>query len=66
MKNVLDALSVLEADARVKERMVRWITESRSLGIDLPSLTIDHVHLFEPLGGFGGGDCGMARAARRP
>ena len=36
MKNVLDALSALEADAGVKERMARWIAESRSLGIDIP------------------------------
>ena len=49
MNNVLDALSALEADAGVKERMARWIAESRSLGIDLPSLTIEHVRLFERL-----------------
>ena len=49
MKNVLDVLSALEADAGVKERMARWIAESRSLGIDLPSLTIEHVRLFERL-----------------
>ncbi len=49
MNNVLDALSALEADAGAKERMARWIAESRSLGIDLPSLTIEHVRLFERL-----------------
>ena len=49
MKNVLDALSALEADAGVKERMARWIAESRSLGIDIPNLTHDHVRLFERL-----------------
>ena len=49
MKNVLDALSALEADAGVKERMARWIAESRSLGIDIPNLTDDHVRLFERL-----------------
>ena len=43
MNNVLDALSALEADARVKERMARWIAESRSLGIDLPSLTFERL-----------------------
>ena len=35
MNNVLDALSALEADAGVKERMARWIAESHSLGIDI-------------------------------
>ena len=49
MNNVLDALSALEADAGVKERMARWIAESRSLGIDIPNLTDDHVRLFERL-----------------
>ena len=49
MKNVLDALSALEADAEVKERIARWIAESRSLGIDIPNLTDDHVRLFERL-----------------
>ena len=49
MNNVLDALSALEADAGVKERMARWIAESRSLGIDIRNLTDDHVRLFERL-----------------
>ena len=49
MSNVLDALSALEADAGVKERMARWIAESRSLGIDIRNLTDDHVRLFERL-----------------
>ena len=49
MNNVLDALSVLEADARVKERMARWIAESRSLGIDIRDLNNYHVRLFERL-----------------
>ena len=49
MNNVLDALSALEADAGVKERMARWIAESRSLGIDIPNLTDYHVRLFERL-----------------
>ena len=49
MNNVLDALSALEADAGVKERMARWIAESRSLGIDIPNLTDDHIRLFERL-----------------
>ena len=48
-KDVLYALSALEADAGVKERMARWIAESRSLGIDIPNLTNDHVRLFERL-----------------
>ena len=51
MNNVLDALFALEADAGVKERMARWIAESRSLGIDIPNLTDDHVRLFERLVG---------------
>ena len=49
MNNVLDALSALEADAGVKERMARWIAESRSLGIEIRNLTIEHVRLFEHL-----------------
>ena len=44
-----NALSELEDDAEVRERMAHWIAESRSLGIDIPSLTIEHVHLFERL-----------------
>ena len=49
MNNVLDALSALEADAGVKERMARWIAESRSLGIDIRNLNNYHVRLFERL-----------------
>ncbi len=49
MKDILNALSALEADAGVKERMARWIAESHSLGIDIPNLTDDHVRLFERL-----------------
>ena len=49
MNNVLDALSALETDAGVKERMARWIAESRSLSIDIPNLTNDHIRLFERL-----------------
>ena len=49
MNNVLDALSALETDAGVKERMARWIAESRSLSIDIPNLTDDHIRLFERL-----------------
>ena len=44
-----NALSELEVDAGVRERMAHWIAESRSLGIDIPSLTIEYVHLFERL-----------------
>ncbi len=51
MKDILNALSALEADAGVKERMARWVAESRSLGIDIPNLTDDHVRLFERLAG---------------
>ena len=44
-----NAFSELEVDAGVRERIAHWITESRSLGIDIPNLTIEHVHLFERL-----------------
>ena len=48
---VLDttASSLLEADLEARERMSRWIVESRSLGLELPSLTVEHVHLFQRL-----------------
>ena len=44
-----NALSGLEADAGVRERMAHWIAESHSLGINIPNLTIEHVPLFERL-----------------
>ena len=44
-----NALSGLEADAGVRERMAHWIAESHSLGINIPNLTIEYVHLFERL-----------------
>ena len=44
-----NALSGLEADAGVRDRMAHWIAESRSLGIDIPNLTLEYVHLFERL-----------------
>ena len=44
-----NALSGLEAAAGIRERMAYWIAESHSLGIDIPNLTIEHVHLFERL-----------------
>ena len=44
-----NALSGLEADAGVRERMAHWIAESHSLGINIPNLTTEHVHLFERL-----------------
>ena len=48
---VLDttASSLLEADAGARQRVARWIVESRSLGLELPSLTVEHVHLFQRL-----------------
>ena len=48
---VLDttASSLLEADAGARQRIARWIGESRSLGLELPSLTVEHVHLFQRL-----------------
>ena len=44
-----NALSGLEADAGVRERMAHWIAESHSLGINIPNLTTEPVHLFERL-----------------
>ena len=44
-----NALPPLETDAGARERMARWISESRSLGLELPSLTAEHVHLFQRL-----------------
>ncbi len=48
---VLDtaASSLLEADAGARQRIARWIGESRSLGLQRPSLTVEHVHLFQRL-----------------
>ena len=48
---VLDAKasSLLEADAGARQRIARWVVESRSLGLELPSLTVEHVHLFQRL-----------------
>ena len=44
-----NALPPLEADAGARERMASWIGESRSLELDLPRLTVEHVHLFQRL-----------------
>ncbi|MDE2744151.1 MAG: Fic family protein [Gemmatimonadota bacterium] len=44
-----NAFSELEVDAGGRERIAHWITESRSLGIDIPNLTLEYVHLFERL-----------------
>ena len=41
-----NARSVLETDDEARMRMARWIAESCSLGIDIPNLTMEHVHLF--------------------
>ena len=41
-----NALSPLETDAGARERMARWIGESRSLDLEIPELTVEHVHLF--------------------
>ena len=48
---VLDtnALPALAADAEARTRMARWIDESYSSGIDIPNLTVGHVHFFERL-----------------
>ena len=47
------ALASLEGDAEARERVASWIAESRSLDIDIPDLTVEHVHLFERLGDLG-------------
>ncbi len=44
-----DALPALAADADARERIARWIDESRSLGIEIPNLTGEYVHFFERL-----------------
>ena len=44
-----NALPPLETDDEARERMARWIVESRSLGLELPSVTVEHVHLFQRL-----------------
>ena len=44
-----NALPPLEDDPEARERMARWIGESRSLGLELPSLTVEHVRLFQGL-----------------
>ncbi len=48
---VLDsnALPLLTTAPEAKIRMARWIAESHSLDIDIPNLTVDHVHFFERL-----------------
>ena len=44
-----EALPEVETDAEVRERLARWIVESHALGIDIPTITIEHVRLFERL-----------------
>ena len=44
-----DVLFEVETDAEVRERLARWMVESHSLGIRIPNITIEHVHLFERL-----------------
>lgn len=45
----VDALPVLETDAEARSRMARWIDESRSLGIGIPDLTLEHIRFFQRL-----------------
>ena len=57
------AHSALSSDAETRRRMARWIAESHSLGIDLPRLTVEHVHFFRGerdhyLGGLQNADVG--------
>lgn len=44
-----NALASLAGNAGVRERIVNWIAESHALGIDIPDLAVEHVHLFERL-----------------
>ena len=44
-----DAYSALSSNPEARMRMTRWIAESHSLGIDVPRLTMEHVHLFGSL-----------------
>ena len=44
-----NAIPALAADAEARTRMAQWIDESRSLGIGIPSLTLEHVHFFQRL-----------------
>ena len=48
---VLDAnaLPLLAVDAETRKRLARWIEESRSLGIRIPSLTLEFVQFFQCL-----------------
>ena len=48
---VLDAnaLPLLAVDAETRKRLARWIEESRSLGIRIPSLTLECVQFFQCL-----------------
>lgn len=43
-------LPELEADERLRERLAQWITESGSLGIEIPNLTTEYVDLVGRLG----------------
>ena len=38
--------SSLRANAGLRERIARWVVESRSLDLDVPTLTLEHLHLF--------------------
>ena len=40
------ALSPLEDDAGLRDRIVRWLAESPSFDLDVPILTLEHIHLF--------------------
>ena len=44
-----DALPALAADAEARALMARWIEETRSRGVELPNLTLEHVDLFVQL-----------------
>ncbi len=40
------ALSPLEDDAGLRDRIARWLAESPSFDLDVPILTLEHIHLF--------------------
>ena len=44
-----DALTEVETDGEVRQRLARWIVESHSLGMGIPDITLEHVRLFERL-----------------
>lgn len=44
-----EALGLIEGDAEIRNRLVNWIAESRSFGIRISDITIEHVQLLQRL-----------------